>query len=102
VVTLFVTGLAIATLPTGSLAPSVEAALEACQACEGSQDGRCDDSPLSAEDHCCPSSCQAHSVWTLTAEVSSPAPFDSERTPEADSESPLKPAPRDIAQPPQV
>jgi hypothetical protein len=89
-------------VPLTGFETSSESALEACQACQSCEDGRCGDSPLAGSDHCCPSSCQAHSVWTLTGAVTVGAALLSEAAPEAEFGSPRRPVPGDIAQPPQA
>ncbi len=94
--------LAIAGLPAlGLAADSAATALEACRSCEGCDDGRCDDSsPFEAGDHCCPSSCLAHSLWTLSAPQLMPPSQRFESAVQHDSPAPLQAMPPDISEPP--
>ena len=102
VAALLLGGLAIAALPAlGLAAPSVAAALEACQSCEGCEDGRCgESSPLEPGDHCCPSSCLAHSMWVFSAPQLEDPAQQYEAAVERGSQTPLQAVPQDIYQPP--
>lgn len=98
---LLLSALAITALPAlGLAATSATAALETCQSCEGCEDGSCDSSPFESGDHCCPSSCLAHSLWTISAS-SLTAPSESCETAERhSSRTPLQAVPQDVYQPP--
>lgn len=99
---LVLSALAIAALPALGLAATADApAHEDCRSCEGCEDGRCDESsPFDSGDHCCLSSCLAHSVWAFSAAPTT-APFQRcETIARRDLERPLQAAPQGIYQPP--
>ncbi len=99
---LVLSALALVALPALGLAASSGAnALEDCRSCEGCEDGRCDESsPFDSGDHCCPSSCLAHSVWAFSASPAA-APFQRcESIVQRDLERPLQALLQDIYQPP--
>jgi len=99
---LLLCALATTALPAlGLAATSPEAALEACQSCEGCEDGRCDESsPFASGDHCCPLSCLVHSLLAFSGPQSAPASLRCEDTVRHDPEKPLQMVPQDVYQPP--
>ncbi len=99
---LVLSALAVLAFPAlGLAASSNAAAFEACQSCEGCEDGRCDESsPFESGDHCCPSSCLAHSVWAFSAPHLAVPAQPCEATVQHGSQTPLQAVPQDVYQPP--
>jgi hypothetical protein len=102
VVVLLLSALAIAVLPALGLAASSDTdAVEDCRSCEGCEDGRCDESsPFGSGDHCCPSSCHAHSVWAFSAPLVTAPSQRYETMMQYELQRPLQACPRDVYQPP--
>jgi hypothetical protein len=99
---LVLSALAFVVLPALGLAASSDTdGLEVCQSCEGCEDGRCDESsPFDSGDHCCLSSCLAHSVWAFSAPHSAAPSERCESAFRPDSQTPPQAVPRGLYRPP--
>ena len=98
---LLLSALVVIALPAmGMVASPASVALEACLSCQGCDEGSCNDPTPLGSDHCCLSSCLAHAVWALCAQPEPPRPSRCGDALSQDQESPVRPAPEAVYQPP--